>query len=90
MKILPIFPTLSFYSFTIFIKKRKPSPSFTSIFLSRTMCFVTECASCKKPTWGGCGKHLQGMFAGKTPDQICACKETPVIFTPLLLLFFSF
>ena len=42
------------------------------------MCFVTECAACKKPTWGGCGKHLKGIFAGKTPEEICACKETPV------------
>eukprot|EP00198_Chlamydomonas_reinhardtii_P005113 XP_001694449.1 predicted protein [Chlamydomonas reinhardtii] len=33
------------------------------------MCFQTTCASCKKPTWSGCGKHIDSALASVKLDD---------------------
>jgi len=29
------------------------------------MCRKVECGTCKKPTWAGCGQHIETALAGK-------------------------
>jgi hypothetical protein len=29
------------------------------------MCRRVECGKCKKPTWAGCGQHIESALAGK-------------------------
>lgn len=40
------------------------------------MCVRTTCQSCGKPTWGGCGAHIEAALAGVPHDQRCKCRET--------------
>ena len=36
-----------------------------------TMCHETECSSCGKRTWAGCGFHKEGVIAGIDPENVC-------------------
>lgn len=38
------------------------------------MCYQVTCSECKKPTWGGCGKHIDGVFTNFKYEDRCACK----------------
>lgn len=45
------------------------------------MCYRTECPTCHKPTWAGCGKHIESALAGVPEADRCQCRnktETPV------------
>ncbi|CAL5979359.1 Conserved_hypothetical protein [Hexamita inflata] len=44
----------------------------TTHFINR-MCYLTDCPKCQKTTWGGCGAHLNGLFNGVKPENICKC-----------------
>ena len=40
------------------------------------MCARTQCQTCQKYTWAGCGQHLQSVFNGISADMICTCPRT--------------
>lgn len=42
------------------------------------MCIKVECNDCKKPTWKGCGMHIEQALAGVPVDQRCKCRDTNV------------
>lgn len=37
------------------------------------MCHRTTCATCKKPTWSGCGEHIEQALAGVAKADRCQC-----------------
>jgi hypothetical protein len=37
------------------------------------MCQRVQCTTCGKPTWAGCGQHIEQALAGVPPDQRCQC-----------------
>lgn len=37
------------------------------------MCSTTVCPSCHKPTWAGCGKHIEEALAGIPEEERCHC-----------------
>jgi hypothetical protein len=42
------------------------------------MCQRVNCERCGKPTWTGCGKHVEEALAGVPNDQRCQCpKQEP-------------
>lgn len=38
------------------------------------MCQQVKCDSCGKPTWSGCGQHVEEALAGVAVADRCACK----------------
>ncbi|KAK8805600.1 hypothetical protein WA158_002256 [Blastocystis sp. Blastoise] len=38
------------------------------------MCHQTTCQKCNKPTWSGCGNHVESALGGIPEDQRCHCK----------------
>ncbi len=45
------------------------------------MCYPEECPTCKKVSWGGCGKHLSSVFAKVTVEDRCSCGWDPKVRT---------
>ncbi|HVO29654.1 MAG TPA: hypothetical protein VMV18_02920 [bacterium] len=41
------------------------------------MCQRIKCSECGKPTWAGCGRHIEGALAGVPKEARCKCGETP-------------
>ncbi len=39
------------------------------------MCMRVKCDKCGKPTWAGCGAHIEQTLAGVPKDQRCQCKR---------------
>ena len=39
------------------------------------MCSQVICQSCSKPTWAGCGRHIEQALANVPPKQRCTCRE---------------
>jgi hypothetical protein len=39
----------------------------------RTMCARVTCQNCGKPTWEGCGEHIEQALAGVAPADRCSC-----------------
>jgi hypothetical protein len=39
------------------------------------MCRKVECDKCHKPTWAGCGQHIEQALAGVPPEERCKCRE---------------
>lgn len=37
------------------------------------MCQRVNCQSCGKPTWAGCGQHIEDALRGVPPEKRCAC-----------------
>ena len=37
------------------------------------MCQQVTCNQCGKPTWAGCGEHIEEALAGVPADQRCTC-----------------
>jgi hypothetical protein len=37
------------------------------------MCSRTTCRTCAKPTWKGCGNHIEVALAGVPKSQRCTC-----------------
>jgi hypothetical protein len=37
------------------------------------MCHKTTCKNCGKPTWKGCGTHIEQALAGVPKNQRCTC-----------------
>ncbi|MFO0660705.1 MAG: hypothetical protein U0165_12865 [Polyangiaceae bacterium] len=39
------------------------------------MCQRVQCASCGKPTYAGCGRHVEAVLGDVPADQRCKCRE---------------
>lgn len=37
------------------------------------MCHRVTCNTCHKPTWSGCGRHVDQALAGIAPAERCSC-----------------
>lgn len=40
------------------------------------MCRRINCGKCGKPTWAGCGQHVNQVLAGVPKAKRCNCAET--------------
>jgi hypothetical protein len=40
------------------------------------MCQRAQCARCSKPTWYGCGRHVEQALAGVPEAERCACPRS--------------
>jgi hypothetical protein len=41
----------------------------------RTMCHQVTCETCGKPTWSGCGSHIEQALAGVPNYERCSCDQ---------------
>ena len=48
------------------------------------MCQRVQCDKCGKPTWAGCGQHIEEALKGVPLSQRCSC-ERPKSFLARLL-----
>jgi len=39
------------------------------------MCQRIQCSRCRKPTWTGCGAHIEQALAGIPREARCHCRE---------------
>jgi hypothetical protein len=39
------------------------------------MCMAVMCPNCNKPTWRGCGAHVEQVLGHVPKDQRCKCNE---------------
>jgi hypothetical protein len=39
------------------------------------MCSQVKCRECGKPTWSGCGAHIEQALAAVPREQRCRCRE---------------
>ncbi len=39
------------------------------------MCRRVTCPTCGKPTFAGCGMHIEQVLGDVPPDQRCKCRE---------------
>ncbi|CAB4670996.1 unannotated protein [freshwater metagenome] len=37
------------------------------------MCSEVTCENCKKPTWSGCGEHIEEALGSVALEDRCAC-----------------
>jgi len=42
------------------------------------MCRRVECKQCGRPTYAGCGAHVEQVLAGVAPENRCRCREMNV------------
>jgi hypothetical protein len=40
------------------------------------MCHEIACATCHKPTWEGCGEHIEYALKGVPLDERCTCPRS--------------
>lgn len=41
------------------------------------MCRRIECSECKKPSYAGCGMHVEQVLGTVPPEERCKCREKP-------------
>ncbi len=41
------------------------------------MCRTVTCKKCDKPSWNGCGAHIEQVLGDVQPDQRCQCRHAP-------------
>ena len=41
------------------------------------MCMKVDCSKCEKPTWKGCGKHIEEALKDVPEDERCKCPRDP-------------
>lgn len=39
------------------------------------MCRRVDCSKCEKPTFAGCGMHVEAVLGDVPPEKRCRCKE---------------
>ncbi len=39
------------------------------------MCRRVDCSKCGKPTFAGCGMHVEAVLGDVRPENRCRCKE---------------
>jgi len=40
------------------------------------MCRAVTCNKCKKPTWAGCGAHVEQVLGHVPTSDRCTCRES--------------
>lgn len=40
------------------------------------MCREVKCRTCQKPTWAGCGAHVEQVLGHVPKNKRCTCRET--------------
>ena len=40
------------------------------------MCRQVTCRRCSKPTWSGCGAHVEQVLGHVAPGDRCSCETT--------------
>jgi hypothetical protein len=40
------------------------------------MCQRVRCQRCGKPTWAGCGRHVEQALAGVAAEERCGCQRS--------------
>lgn len=40
------------------------------------MCQRATCSACQKPTWRGCGAHVESVLGDVAPDDRCSCSAS--------------
>jgi hypothetical protein len=48
------------------------------------VCQRITCERCGKPTWTGCGAHIEQALKGVPPEQRCQCPRPKSILQKLL------
>ena len=46
------------------------------------MCHQITCATCNKPTWEGCGEHIEYALKGVPLNERCSCPRDQVKAAP--------
>ncbi len=41
------------------------------------MCRRITCSKCNKPTWAGCGAHIEQVLGDVPKDKRCSCAAEP-------------
>ncbi len=49
------------------------------------MCVRVTCQQCGKPSWSGCGAHVEQVLAGVPPSARCACPRAQASLSKLLI-----
>lgn len=39
------------------------------------MCRAITCEKCKRPSWAGCGAHVEQVLGHVPKDQRCQCRD---------------
>jgi len=39
------------------------------------MCQRVQCSTCNKPTYAGCGRHVEQVLGNVPKEQRCKCRE---------------
>lgn len=39
------------------------------------MCQRAQCPDCKKPTYTGCGRHIEQVLGDVPPERRCTCRD---------------
>lgn len=47
------------------------------------MCQRVQCGKCGKPTWTGCGQHIEEALRGVPKDQRCTCEREKSLLSKL-------
>ena len=46
------------------------------------MCRAVQCSKCHKPTWAGCGAHVEQVLGHIPTSARCSCREQAASATP--------
>lgn len=46
------------------------------------MCQRVVCSNCGKPSYSGCGRHIEAVLGDVAPENRCHCRETPTKAAP--------
>lgn len=46
------------------------------------MCQRIECPKCHKPTFAGCGAHIEQVLGNVPVDKRCHCRDKPAAASP--------
>ena len=46
------------------------------------MCRRVECRDCGRPTFAGCGQHIEQVLGDIPPDERCHCREAQRVRPP--------
>lgn len=41
------------------------------------MCRRVQCSSCEKPSYAGCGMHVEQVLGDVPREERCSCREKP-------------
>ncbi len=45
---------------------------------TKDMCRRTTCSTCNKPSWAGCGAHVETVLSDVAVADRCSCELEPV------------